>query len=520
MKKSAAGFWLLIPWVLLTLWSCTLIKPTPPVAPAPSKYLAVWTGDEDGKDSDFLAIIDADPHSTKYGKVLRTATLPAIPGAHLLAVTRFGKTPSSFPSNRLNEPHHISEKLTNDHKLFAGGLISGNIFSFDLTDPLNIPEPKLVVRYTPSSKFSGTDDIHLLSNGNLLATFMGAGGKTLPPALTTPGGLVEFSPDGKFIAEYDAVTSNGPNHYRTKENTGPLANPHGIDIREDLNLLITSDFADPVSLATSNEKDQHQQLRSTVRIWNLKARKVTKVVQVPDGPRKMKKVIHEEPEGLMSVGLLHSKNHRGAFTASMCGGTLFYSPDVTVDNPVFTEVYDFGGCTGASIFAITQDDHHLIIPISGIRAPGDEEGFDPKENARRIVQLDITPLLAAGNSVRCSGTNLIAPDCPRLISELNADSELNFSTHGGPHVLAMDSGDRRLGFVNYFVDLTPGFGLPGTGSGGDHRVYIVNRVGDKLILDTTFRDENDHQVGVNFNRDRWPHGETGHAKPHGLIFVN
>jgi hypothetical protein len=511
-------------WLVSLCWFCAALAAgcagmkRGAMTEPPSKYLAVWTGDEDGADPDFLTIIDADERSPSYGKVMNTVPVPAIPGAHLLAVTGFGKTPADFPSSRLNEPHHISERLNQDKQLFAGSLISGNIFRFDLKDPLHIPPPVLVVRYSAASKFSGTDDIHLLPNGRLLATFMGAGGASIPPALTTPGGLVEFSPDGKFLKEYDATLTGGPAHYRTGADTGPLANPHGIDLREDLNLIITSDYADPVSLATSTEKDQHQALRSTVRIWDLAERKLKKVVQVPDGPRKEKNVIHEEPEGLMSVGLLHGKNHKGAFTASMCGGTLYYSSDVTVANPVFTEVYDFGGCTGAGIFMITQDDRYLILPLSGIRAPGDEEGFDPNVNARRVVAFDIGPLLHPGPVV-CNGDHLNAADCPRIASEVNLDSELNFKTHGGPHVVALDSDESRLAVVDYFVDLTQGFGLPGTGSGGDHRVYLIKRRGGQLELDRNFNDENDHLPGVNFNRTGWPHGQTGNAKPHGLIFV-
>ncbi len=53
--------------------------------------------------------------------------------------------------------------------------------------------------------FSGTDDVVILPNGNMLATYMGSKG------LTTPGGLMEFSPNGAstFIAEYAAARSVG-----------------------------------------------------------------------------------------------------------------------------------------------------------------------------------------------------------------------------------------------------------------------------------------------------------------------
>lgn len=517
MKRSFASV-LVLP-LIFALSSCSYIKTIKTKEAAPeSKYLAVWTGDEDGKDSDFLTIIDTDPESKTYGHVIRTVTLPEEPGAHLLAVTGFGNTPKDFPSHRLNEPHHLSENFTKDHKLFAGGLISGNVFRFDLADPLNVPKPDIVIKYGTESKFSGPDDLRVLSNGNIIATFMGSGGKTLPPALTTPGGIVEFSSDGSTFKEYEAALPDGPKHYRTSEDTGLLANPHGIDIREDLNIMITSDFADPVSLAVADFKDEKQKFRSTLRVWDLKERKVKKVVQMPDGPRKEEKGIHEEPEGLMAVRLLQGKNQKGAFTASMSGGALFYSADVTVENPVFKQVYDFGGSAGVSVFSITSDDKYIVLPISGIRSPEEGAAFDPNRNARKIVQLDLTPLINAGEDFKCSGDDLNAPDCPKLVSELNADSPLNFATNGGPHVLILDKGDARLAFVNYFVDLKPGFGLPGTGSCGDHRLYMVKRAGDKLVLDEDFRDEFDGQVGVNFNRVEWPHGKTGNAKPHGLVF--
>src|ERR1700745_2919996 len=35
-------------------------------------YLFAWTGDADGKGNDFLAVIDADPASPSYGRLLTT----------------------------------------------------------------------------------------------------------------------------------------------------------------------------------------------------------------------------------------------------------------------------------------------------------------------------------------------------------------------------------------------------------------------------------------------------------------
>ena len=41
----------------------------------PAPYLYAWAGDEDEKDSDFLSVIDADPASATYGKVVATAPI-------------------------------------------------------------------------------------------------------------------------------------------------------------------------------------------------------------------------------------------------------------------------------------------------------------------------------------------------------------------------------------------------------------------------------------------------------------
>ena len=45
-------------------------------APGPGHYLFAWTGDADGKGKDFLAVIDADPASSTYGRLVTTCWRP------------------------------------------------------------------------------------------------------------------------------------------------------------------------------------------------------------------------------------------------------------------------------------------------------------------------------------------------------------------------------------------------------------------------------------------------------------
>jgi hypothetical protein len=513
------------------------------------KYLLVWTGDvgtdDHVQDPDFLATIDADPHSLTYGKVLQTAALPCIRGAHLL--DELGLVPG-VSSCVLNEAHHMTDELWvdphNGHSyLFVAGLISANIFRFDVTDPLHIPPATLLVTSRDVHAFAGTDDLHFLPNGNILSTFMGSKG------LATPGGLVEFSPFGPqtFLAEYSAVRPGGPQRYVTNidgvNDTGLLAHPHGVDLRPDLDLVVTSDYADPLSLALIGPTNQAADFGTTVRFWKMSnlAAGPQRIVQVPDGPRMEENPIHEEPEGLMQVGLFH--HHNGVITASMCGGVLYYAPDATAPDLAFREVWDTGPCTGASVFEITKDDHYLVMPIAGVQSPGNPvyERDYVGEHDRRVVVIDVKKMLDSRDPLRCGPPtvhngpdgfttrfephNNHASDCPVQVSQVVVNSKLNYTTNGGPHVVVFDEDESYIAFDNYFVDLTS-FGFTGTGSGGDHKIFIAkfnNRTG-QLTLDNRFRDELTGEVGVAFNRPTtyaWPdaRGKAGSGKPHAMIFV-
>ena len=197
------------------------------------------------------------------------------------------------------------------------------------------------------------------------------------------------------------------------------------------------------------------------------------------------------------------------FVASMCGGALYYSPDITVMQPEFKLVYDFGACTGASVFTITQDDNYIIMPISGIQQPGDpiyNRDYTGKPDSRLAV-LDIRKLLLRGKHFQCDAAPAAAwddrgtttplgqqatlgpsglvyhnagdlhnggdfwpnngrRDCPKLVDQVNLsgagedgvmgttdDHPDAVTSRGGPHFLVHDAYDRYMATSNYFVDL-------------------------------------------------------------------
>src|SRR5215471_17768315 len=112
--------------------------------------LLVWAGDQARKAPDFVAVIDFDRDSPRYGKVLRTVPLPP-----LLRSPR--------------EPHHLG--VSHDGRTLAlGGLLSimtdGNeVFFFDISDRRH---PAFIKPNNPPNA-PISDDFDALSTGGFLA---------------------------------------------------------------------------------------------------------------------------------------------------------------------------------------------------------------------------------------------------------------------------------------------------------------------------------------------------------------
>ncbi|MEK6325183.1 MAG: selenium-binding protein SBP56-related protein [Acidobacteriota bacterium] len=144
-------------------------KPRAGKVPPPSPYLFVWAGDEDQKDPDFLAVIDARPAEPTYGEVV--ATLPV--GA------------------RGTTPHHTEYEFPAGSTLFANGWAAGRTFIIDLSNPR---KPKLAGQFTHAADYGFPHSFARLPNGNVLATF-----QVKRRGFVPPGGLVELDARGRFV---------------------------------------------------------------------------------------------------------------------------------------------------------------------------------------------------------------------------------------------------------------------------------------------------------------------------------
>jgi hypothetical protein len=265
--------------------------------------LYVWAGDQARIAPDFVAVIDFDENSKTYGKVIRTAPVPA-----------------SVPSAG-NEAHHMH--LSADGRLLAcGGLLSllqgqDGIFFFDVTDARN---PKYI-KATSAPLSAITDDFLPLASGGFLVTQMGSN------TGAAPGRIAEFDKNLNLVHEWpDKTPTDG-------------FNPHGISARPEINLLVSSDFVNPVT--TLDVDTDPPELRGSIRVWDLKARKIVRTVTIPSaiGTMDVKLIPGDPMRRALTAGMFDSKiylvdtqagTYKPVFDALTVGG----GPDVDAADPL------------------------------------------------------------------------------------------------------------------------------------------------------------------------------------------
>ena len=110
------------------------------------QYLYVFSGDQAGKGNDFLAVIDSDPASPGYGKLL-----------------------SSVATDQISiRPHHTEYEMPASGMLFANDHNANRSFIFDLRDPLH---PKVATTFRDMGGYAMPHSFLRLSNGHVLASF-------------------------------------------------------------------------------------------------------------------------------------------------------------------------------------------------------------------------------------------------------------------------------------------------------------------------------------------------------------
>jgi hypothetical protein len=530
------------------------------------EWLLVWAGDENVADTavkdvknlpgtlggglntvknalpgpDFIAVIDATKGSPTYGKVVNTATVGPLVE---------------------NEPHHMQYVWHKGDTIYAGALFAAATYAFDVS---SLPELKLKGISLPTQTLGGSvpDAYWVLKDGTAYGTYMG--GPVVPGPYTysdgrtvvgngfagSPGEVVHFGPNGEVLSQTSAATPQGDDPKLCDDlptlSQPSCANPHGIQAREDLNTMVSSDYVEPRNIILDPIKQPSPYLRRpTVRTWDISDRnhpKLKSVSYLPDGPRANDyDPLYAESRAAMETTVTNLPQHKGAFAQTMQGGAIFYTPDITATQPRWYEVFDDGAANKAfspkndSIGAssnggwlqVSPDDKYLYHAVIG-RQKG-TLGPDDPGTVGGVYVLDIQKLLAAGTGF--AGPGITTKEQAEnggggILPTLASAAAVNPDTPGaGPHWGAYDNfvvgqdgyyhetdQPTRIAASNYFVARS--------GLDGDHKVNMFELGPDgKITLDQSFRDEFTGQVGINFNRKSWPHGDFGNAKPHSELFV-
>jgi hypothetical protein len=147
-------------------------------ATKPGQYLFVWSGDQEKTGNNFLAVIDADPASPGYGRLVTSAAT----------------------GQKGVNPHHTEYAMPAGGMLFANDHGANRTFVFDLRDPL---KPRVAAAFGSLAGFAMPHSFARLPNGNVLASFQypDHGGHHVGSMVMagTSGGLVEIDNDGKAV---------------------------------------------------------------------------------------------------------------------------------------------------------------------------------------------------------------------------------------------------------------------------------------------------------------------------------
>ncbi|WP_332769583.1 hypothetical protein [Phenylobacterium sp.] len=388
-----------------------------PARGANAHYAFVWTSatghDGEGRPGvDFLAVIDADPASPAYGRLVTAVATDQV---------------------SMNA-HHTEYVMPEGGMLFANDHNAGRSFLFDLRIP---EQPKVAMSFRDVAGFSSPHSFARLPNGNVLATFMhseshGAGHSADGHRV---GGLVELGVDGTLVR---AASAKDP------------AFPHAVLMQYGLAVLPAIDRV----VSTNSSMRSVDRDGSTYQVWRLSDLKLLSTHQFDPGPQLVGHTDPEEPRVAPDGSVL--------VQTLSCG--LQRITGLDTDRPQAKLVHQFpgGGCGVPTIV-----DNYLIQSVPNIHG---------------VVVLDIR-----------------RPDRPVEVSRLSVSDTLN------AHWTGWDARTGRLALTGY--------------PPGDTRFYLLklDRETGQVALDQAFKDKSG-KLGFSFEPRSWPHGWTGAAVPHGVVF--
>ena len=394
-------------------------------AASPGHYLFAWAGDPAGKGEDFIAVIDAEPASANYGRLVASAA----------------------SGIRTRQVHHTEYWMPESGLLFANDHMAGRTVVMDVRDPFH---PKVHARFGDVGGFSHPHSFLRLPNGHVLASFQMEGhmdhgmrdmaGMSVAMPINDAGGLrgvhggiVEMDEEGQLIR---AVSTADP------------ARPD--DLLMAYSLLPMPDI-DRVLVTNSSMRDEDSTAH-TYQVFRLSDLKRLSTNDLDAGPGHYGEINPEEAR----------RGPDGSVYVQTTGCGIERITGIADDHPRSKLVYQFPGsfCGVPTIVS-----HYLIQSVRLTHA---------------VVVLD-----------------LARPDRPVEVSRAVLDAVI------APHWTGYDAKTHRLAVTGY----------------GENRLFmlIFDPATGVIMMDKGFHDRNG-SPGFDLSERTWPHGWSGSAIPHGVVF--
>ena len=283
--------------------------------------LYVWTSDADAKQPDFLTVVDADPKSPRYGKIL--TTVPT------------GSTVD-------NEAHHFGYTVNAD-RIFAGGLISNRLFIYDVkTDPQHPKLIKTIPDLGALSGYTGPHTYYAVPGGVMIAMLGSKDG-------TGPGALIRLDEQGNFVSALPA-----PNR---PDDPGYM---YDVGVKPELNRMVTSSWTHPHHFRANPIAPEN--VGDAVVVWDWKAGTVLQVEHLDKMP--------------LEVRWQHGPAARGGFINCAGASTIWYWEDK--DGKVaFSRVIQLPANSTPADVRISYDNRLLYVSLFSGNAVQQYDVADP-----------------------------------------------------------------------------------------------------------------------------------------------
>jgi hypothetical protein len=257
---------------------------------AAGHHLFAWTGDADKKNMDFLAVIDADPASPTYGKLMTTLV-------------------TDQPTMRV---HHTEYVMPASGMLFANDHDAGRTFILDVRDALH---PKVATSFTDMDGYMHPHSYLRLPNGHVLATFQHKHPGNSEDQMGQSGGLVEIDDHGIVIRSASSADSAFPD---------ALLTPYSLVVIPDIDRVVSTN---------SSMHNEYIFSGVTYQIWRLSDLKLLKTQNLDVGANHYGQISPEEPR----LGA------DGAVYVQTLGCGIERITDIATDEPKSKLVWTFPG---------------------------------------------------------------------------------------------------------------------------------------------------------------------------------